>query len=95
MRALGLGLPWTAAGLTVSITALSMVIPSSPGYLGVFEEGVILSLGLLAVDRDTALAYALLIHALIYAVPSLWGIIGLWWESLSLSLLRQELGGRV
>jgi uncharacterized protein (TIRG00374 family) len=95
MQALAMNLPWSAAGLTVSVVALSMIIPSSPGYVGVFEEGVILSLGLLAVERETALAYALLVHALTYVVPSLWGLIGLWQESLSFSSLRQHLARRV
>lgn len=92
MQALAMDLPWTAAGLTVSVIALSMIIPSSPGYVGVFEEAVILSLGLLAVERETALAYALVAHALTYAVPNLLGLIGLWQESLSFSSLRQQLG---
>jgi uncharacterized membrane protein YbhN (UPF0104 family) len=92
MRALDLDLPWSAAGLVVAVTSLSMIIPSSPGYVGVFEQGVILSLGLFAVERETALAYALFVHALIYAIPSLWGLIGLWQESLSVSSLRHQLG---
>jgi uncharacterized protein (TIRG00374 family) len=82
MRALALDLPWGAVGLVVSVTALSMIVPSSPGYVGVFEEGVILSLSLFAVERETALAYALLVHALIYAVPNLLGLFGLWQENL-------------
>jgi len=95
MRALALDLPWSAAGLVVAVTSLSMIIPSSPGYVGVFEEGVVLSLSLFDVERETALAYALLVHALIYAIPSLWGLIGLWQESLSISALRHQLGREV
>jgi uncharacterized protein (TIRG00374 family) len=91
MRALALDLPWGAVGFTVSVTALSMIIPSSPGYLGVFEEGVILSLALFAVEREAALAYALLVHAVIYATPNLLGLVGLWQESLSYTALRHQL----
>jgi uncharacterized protein (TIRG00374 family) len=83
MRALDMDLPWSAVAFTVSMTALSMIVPSSPGYVGVFEQGVILSLGLFAVEREAALAYALLIHALIYVTPNVLGLIGLWQESLS------------
>jgi uncharacterized protein (TIRG00374 family) len=92
MRALALDLPWSAAGFTLSVTALSMIIPSSPGYVGVFEEGVILSLGFFAVEREAALAYALLIHALNYVTVNLLGLIGLWQESLSYTALRRQLG---
>ncbi|MEA3345471.1 MAG: lysylphosphatidylglycerol synthase transmembrane domain-containing protein [Chloroflexota bacterium] len=81
MRALSLDLPWGAAAFTLSVTALSMIIPSSPGYVGVFEEGVILSLGLFAAKRETALAYGLLIHTLNYVTVNLLGLIGLWQES--------------
>lgn len=91
MRALALELPWSAAGFTLSVTALSMIIPSSPGYVGVFEEGVILSLGLFAVEREAALTYALLTHALNYATVNLLGLIGLWQESLSYTTLRRQL----
>lgn len=80
MRALALDLPWSAAGLALAVTALGMIIPSSPSYVGVFEEGVILSLGLFAVERETALAYALLTHALNYVTVNLLGLIGLWQE---------------
>jgi len=81
MRALALDLPWSAAGLALAVTALSMIIPSSPSYVGVFEEGVILSLGLFAVERERALAYALLTHALNYVTVNLLGLIGLWQET--------------
>jgi uncharacterized protein (TIRG00374 family) len=91
MRALDLDLPWSAAGFTVSVTALSMIIPSSPGYVGVFESGVILSLALFAVEREAALAYALVIHAVVYTTANLLGLIGLWQESLSFSILRRQL----
>jgi uncharacterized protein (TIRG00374 family) len=90
MQALKMDLPWSAAGLTVSVIALSMIIPSSPGYVGVFEEGVVLSLGLFDVGREAALAYALLLHALVYVVPSLWGLVGFWQEGL---LSRDSRGG--
>jgi len=91
MRALALDLPWSAAGFTLGVTALSMIIPSSPGYMGVFEGGVILSLGVFAVEREVALAYALLTHALNYVTVNLLGLIGLWQESLSYTALRRQL----
>lgn len=91
MRALALDLPWSVVGFTLSVTALSMIIPSSPGYVGVFEGGVILSLGLFGVEREAALTYALLTHALNYATVNLLGLIGLWQESLSYTALRRQL----
>jgi len=91
MRALAMDLPWSAVVFTVSVLALSMIIPSSPGYVGLFEGGVMLSLGLFGVQRETALTYALLVHALLYVTGNLLGFIGLWQESLSFSTLRRQL----
>ena len=58
--------PPTAALLVLCITVLGMVIPSSPGYIGVFEYLVVLTLSLFAIDRDLALSYGLVLHGVNY-----------------------------
>ncbi len=70
--------PPTAALLVLCITALGMVIPSSPGYIGVFEYLVVLTLSLFAIDRDLALSYGLVLHGVNYVGLSLLGVVGLW-----------------
>jgi glycosyltransferase 2 family protein len=53
------------AGLLVAIaTNLAMVLPSSPGALGVFEAATVVALGAFGVDDSEALSYALVLHAL-------------------------------
>jgi uncharacterized protein (TIRG00374 family) len=53
------------AGLLVVIgIGLSMILPSSPGALGVFEGATIVCLGVYGVDESQALSYALVLHAL-------------------------------
>ena len=53
------------AGLLVVIaTSLSLVLPSSPGAIGVFEAAVVLALDAYGIDRAHALSYALVLHAL-------------------------------
>jgi uncharacterized protein (TIRG00374 family) len=80
--------PPVAALLVLCTTALGMVIPSSPGYIGVYEYIVVLALSLFGVDREVALSYALVLHGLIYVGQSLLGVLGLWKESLSYSDIR-------
>lgn len=40
-----------------------VAVPSSPGYVGVFEAAIILALALYGIPQDQALAYALTYHA--------------------------------
>jgi uncharacterized membrane protein YbhN (UPF0104 family) len=52
-----------AALLVVIATNLAMVLPSSPGAVGVFEAATIAALGVWDVPRSSALSYALVLHA--------------------------------
>lgn len=53
------------AGLLVVIgIGLAMVLPSSPGALGVFEAATVIVLKAYGVDNSVAFSYALLLHAL-------------------------------
>ena len=83
-----LPVPSTAAVLVLCTTALGMVIPSSPGYVGVFEYLVVLTLSLFGIDRELALSYGLVLHGLNYLGLSLLGVMGLWKESLSYGEVR-------
>ena len=72
----------TAAFWVVVITSLGMVIPSSPGYVGVFHYLTVLTLGFFGVDQGTALSYALVLHAVVYIFLSATGVYGMAVESL-------------
>ena len=70
--------------LTTGVANLATLIPSSPGYIGVFEAGVQLVLnGLLGVDKELALSYALVVHAALYFPVTAWGLY--YWTRASLS----------
>jgi glycosyltransferase 2 family protein len=56
-------LPWTAALVALVITTISVVVPSSPGYVGSYHFLCQLSLGLFAVPKGPALSYAFVLHA--------------------------------
>jgi len=64
LEAFSLDLP-VVAGLLVLVTInLSMILPSGPAALGVFEAATVLALQAFDVTRSEALSYALVLHVL-------------------------------
>ena len=62
MRALSIEVPITVAVLLTCTTNLAMLIPSSPGYIGVFHAAATLSLIPFEVGEARALSFAILAH---------------------------------
>jgi hypothetical protein len=91
MQAMGLRLPFAAALLMLCLTTLGMVVPSSPGYLGVFEYLTVLSLAFFGIAKEAALSCALVVHALGYLTPIVLGSMAIWIEGLSYARLRSAL----
>jgi len=69
MRALHVDAPWTVAIVITCTTNLVMLVPSSPGYVGVFHAAATLSLLPFGVNTDIALAFAVLAH-IVNVVPA-------------------------
>lgn len=75
--------PWAILMVTAAAN-LATLIPSSPGYVGPFENGVLLVLaGALDVAREPALSYAIVLHAALLFPVTLLGFAFWWRESLS------------
>lgn len=68
MRALDINAPVTVAVLLTCTTNLAMLIPSSPGYIGVFHAAATLSLAPFDIGASRALSFAILAH-LVNVVP--------------------------
>jgi glycosyltransferase 2 family protein len=62
--AFDLGLGYEAGVLILVTTTLSLVIPSAPGGLGVFEAGGVVALRAFGIDESTALSATVVLHAL-------------------------------
>lgn len=62
-----------AAVLTLVVTNLGMALPSAPGYIGMHHYLSTLALSAFAVPLDVALAYAIVVHALIFGSFALAG----------------------
>lgn len=81
------------AGLAVSsVTALGMTVPSSPGYIGVFEalarETMVIFFGM---EEATALSYALVSHAIVYVVLTLLGLVSMVQQNLTYSEIQKRI----
>lgn len=99
LRAFDLELPFTAGLFVMAATSLGMVVPSSPGYIGVFHAIAIESLvKVFDVDRNSAASYALVQHAIIYLTPIVIGAVFLWrerhtWQQVRLWALDRTAAG--
>lgn len=75
--------------LTTGVANMATLIPSSPGYVGPFEAGVVLVVnGALGVRRELALSFAILVHAALFFPITFAGLIIWWRKHLSLDQLR-------
>jgi len=87
--AMNFEIPLTAAFLVMTITSLAVVVPSSPGYVGVFHAGAVFILTtMFGSDQTDALSYAIVVHALFYIWLIVFGIFSMWREGLSIQSLR-------
>lgn len=74
-RAFGLDLGWSAALLVQAVLAFGVALPSTPGYVGVFEGVVVAVLSVFGVDKDLAFAYAVTYHVTTFVPITLLGLL--------------------
>jgi uncharacterized protein (TIRG00374 family) len=86
--AFSLDLPAYAAFLVLAITALALVLPSTPGYVGPMQAGTVLALGLFSVPKAEALSLSILYHAINYVPITVVGLAYLAALNLTLGELR-------
>lgn len=64
----------TAAALVLTATTLIMVVPSAPGYVGVFHAAAVPALvEVFGIPKEQALTYAVAQHGMIYLVTTVLG----------------------
>ncbi len=76
--------PATSAIVVTALTSLGMVVPSSPGYLGVFHFLTVLGMGAFSVDREVSLGFAIVMHLQQTLVRGTLGAFSLWRSGLTL-----------
>jgi uncharacterized protein (TIRG00374 family) len=74
--ALGLDMPVPVAFLLVASLGLGSALPSTPGYVGIYQFVAVGILTPFGFRRTDAIAYILLLQALQYSVILFWGLIG-------------------
>lgn len=86
--AFSLDLPLHASFLVLAIMAGILILPSAPGYVGTFQYGTVLALGLFAVPKATALSLSIVYHAVNYIPITAVGLVYLGAMNLTLGELR-------
>lgn len=76
-------LPFAAACFVLVATAFSMVVPSSPGAVGVFEGAAMVALSLWGLEQSRAFGYVFGFHIFTNIVMIVLGALALLWEGLS------------
>ncbi len=89
------GQPFVAGLAVSSITALGMTVPSSPGYIGVFEALAREAMVLFGMAPGPALSYALVAHAVVYVVYTLLGLGGMAVQNLSYAEIQRRISTEV
>ena len=77
-RAIGLTLSIPIAFLLITGLGLGSALPSTPGYVGIYQFVAVSVLTPFGVARTDAIAYILLLQASSYVVVTFWGLLGLW-----------------
>ncbi len=91
IRSLVLNAELLWAFFMLTVTMLGVAVPSSPGFIGVFEASGVLALSVFDVPGDQALAATLVLHAIIYLISSGLGAIAMIGEGETLTGLYRDL----
>lgn len=76
--ALGLRIPISVAFLLITGLGVASALPSTPGYVGIYQFVAVTVLVPFGFSRTSAIAYIVVAQALMYVVIGFWGSLGLW-----------------
>jgi uncharacterized membrane protein YbhN (UPF0104 family) len=88
--AFGFDLPLDASFFLLVVVSIAILVPSSPGFVGVYHGGTVFTLLQYGVGREDALSFALVLHAAQYIPITLMGFYFLRKSHLSLGQLEGE-----
>jgi len=87
-------LPFSAAALVLCATGFSMMVPSSPGAMGVFEWSGVQGLAVYGVDQGVAFGYMLGLHLFTNLTLILLGLVGMLAQGISYQHVRDVVSSR-
>jgi uncharacterized membrane protein YbhN (UPF0104 family) len=68
-----------------------MTVPSSPGFVGVFEALARETMVLFGMEPAAALSYALVAHAIVYVTLTILGLLSMAYQNLSYSEIQRRI----
>lgn len=90
MAAFHLALPFASAAFVLVATGFGMVVPSSPGAMGVFEGAAVLALSLYGVESSLGFAYAFGLHMYTNLALIAFGFVSLGREGVTFGQLQSD-----
>ena len=82
-------LPWSASVVLLVITTVSIVVPSSPGYVGTYHFLCQVALGMFGVPPGPALSFAFAVHAINFLPVFLVGLLFARHEGMAISRMAR------
>jgi len=76
--ALGFRIPLAVAFLLIAGLGLGSALPSTPGYVGIYQFVAVSVMTPFGVSRTNAIAYIIVAQGLSWLIIGVWGAIGLW-----------------
>jgi glycosyltransferase 2 family protein len=91
ISAFDLPVPWIRGALSLTaIVAIAVAIPGGPGFIGMFQVGCEVALGVYGIGKSLAFSYSVLVHLIQFASSVAFGLYYFLRENVSLSELRSE-----
>lgn len=78
------------AYFTLGLVSFGILLPSAPGYVGVFQGCCLIAFAAFAIPEEIALSYGLIVHASQFIPTTLIGLIYLGFKGLSLKAIWRE-----
>lgn len=85
-----INIPFYAAYFTASLVGVSTMLPSAPGYIGIFQSFCVGALMFFGVPKDIALSYSIITHIVQYIPVTLIGLFYMINEHIPLSSLARK-----
>ncbi|HEX2965088.1 MAG TPA: lysylphosphatidylglycerol synthase transmembrane domain-containing protein [Syntrophorhabdaceae bacterium] len=89
MLTLGVKVPFLKVPFICALLNMSLIVPSSPGYIGVYQYVLQQLLSVYQIPRESALAVSLLLHASWYIPYNLMGVIFLVKENMKIKDIQK------
>jgi len=91
-HSMDLELGWLAGITVLVLTCLGIALPAAPGFIGNYHYACVVALTLFGVIKETALAYAILVHFLTVAVLVFMGVLFMNTSKLKVGFSLQRAG---